>query len=361
MSSIWGENIKYSIFGESHGEAIGIVIDGLPSGVDIDLHLIRKEMKRRAPGINEFSTTRKELDQFEILSGYFNGYTTGAPLSMIIYNKNQRSSDYERDKVFIRPSHVDYTAYLKYNGFNDYRGGGHFSGRLTAPLVFAGAIAKQIIEKKGIKVGSHIYSIGNILDKPFEELDLNEQIIDKLSNTQFPVIDRLKSENMKNLILNVKEDGDSIGGIVECVILNLPPGLGSPFFDSLESKLAHILFSIPAVKGVEFGAGFKISYMKGSEANDEFYIEDDKIKTVTNNNGGILGGISNGMPIIFRVAFKPTPSIAKTQNTVDINSKKNTTIEIQGRHDPCIVQRAIPVVEAVAAMVALDCLFDKNI
>lgn len=354
MSGIWGKKIKYSIFGESHGKAIGITIDGLPAGIKLDLQYIQEELERRAPGRNEFSTPRKEIDSFEILSGYFNEHTTGTSLCAVIWNSDKHSRDYDKLKDVMRPGHADYSGNIKYCGFNDYRGGGHFSGRLTAPLVFAGAVAKQLLKTKGILIGSHIYSISNIYDTAFNLSNVDAEQINSLLKMSFPVLDDKKASRMKNIILTAKEESDSVGGIVEGVILNLPPGIGSPFFDSLESTLAHLLFSIPAVKGVEFGAGFSISEMKGSEANDELYIENDKVRTYTNNNGGILGGITNGMPVIFRTAFKPTSSIGKKQRTVDISKMENTELEVVGRHDPCIVQRAVPVVEAVAAMAVLD-------
>lgn len=354
MSGVWGNKIKYSIFGESHGKAIGITIDGLESGIELDLEEIRREMRRRVPGKNKLSTARNEKDEFEILSGYFNGKTTGTPICAIIRNSDQHSKDYEKTKNLMRPGHADYTGFIKYNGFNDYRGGGHFSGRLTAPIVFAGAVAKQVLNKKGIVVGSHIKSIGNVEEEFFPEIDIEENIIKELGNKEFPTLDEDKGLKMQNLILKMREEMDSVGGVVECAVLNLPSGIGSPFFGSVESVLSSLLFSIPAVKGVEFGAGFNIAKMKGSEANDEFHIENEKIKTYTNNNGGILGGITSGMPLVFRMAFKPTPSIAKEQKTVDISRGENTTIKIQGRHDPCIVQRAVPVVEAVAAMGILE-------
>ncbi|AYF54097.1 chorismate synthase [Clostridium novyi] len=353
MSGVWGSKIKYSIFGESHGKSIGITIDGLPPGIELDLNKLSREMRRRAPGKSKLSTTRVERDDFEILSGYFNNKTTGTPLCAIIQNLDKHSKDYEKTKDLMRPGHADFTGYIKYGGFNDYRGGGHFSGRLTAPIVFAGAIAKQILRKNNIVVGSHIKSIGDIEEEYFK-VSIKEELLEKLSAKSFATIDDKKGKEMQDAILQVRNNMDSIGGIIECAVLNLPPGLGNPFFGSVESVLSSLLFSIPAVKGVEFGAGFSISKMKGSEANDEFYIEDEKVKTYTNNNGGILGGITNGMPLIFRAAFKPTPSIAKEQRTVNILNKENTTIKIQGRHDPCIVQRAIPVVEAITAMGILE-------
>ncbi|SMC27553.1 chorismate synthase [Clostridium acidisoli DSM 12555] len=358
MSGTWGKNIKLSIFGESHGSAIGITIDGLEPGLEIDIEAVKKEMDRRAPGRSPLATARRESDTFEILSGYFNDRTTGTPLCAIIRNADQHSKDYGDLKKLMRPGHADYTGNVRYKGFNDYRGGGHFSGRITAPLVFAGAIAKQILANKGIIIGSHIKSIEKIQDASFEEIDLNEDLIRKLSYESFPVINKSSGDNMQELILKVKKDLDSVGGIVETVILNLPSGIGSPFFDSVESHLSSIIFSIPATKGIEFGKGFDISALKGSEANDEFYIENDIIKTKTNNNGGILGGITSGMPLVFRTAIKPTASISREQHTVDIEAHKNATLSIKGRHDPCIVPRAVPVIEAASAIAILDLMLD---
>lgn len=356
MSGVWGNKIKLSIFGESHGKAIGIVIDGLKPGIEIDIEYIKNEMKRRAPGNSLLSTPRKETDKFDILSGYFNGRTTGTPLSAIILNNNTRSRDYEKTASLLRPGHADFTGNVRYRGFNDYRGGGHFSGRITAPLVFAGAICKKILEDKGILIGSHIKSIGAIEDGScFDPVSISKEDILKLSKSKFPVLDEVKGKDMEESILKVKKEGDSVGGVIETVVVNLPAGIGEPFFDSVESSISHLLFSIPAVKGVEFGEGFNIASMKGSEANDEYYISEESItKTHTNNNGGVLGGITNGMPVIFRTAIKPTPSIAKTQRTVDIKKKQNTFLKIEGRHDPCIVPRAVPVVEAVAAIGILN-------
>lgn len=360
MSGMWGKNIKLSIFGESHGKAIGIVIDGLPPGIELDSEYINKEMKRRAPGRSKTVTSRKEKDSYEILSGYFNGRTTGTPLSAVIYNTSQRSRDYEAVKSIMRPGHADHTGYVRYSGFNDYRGGGHFSGRLTAPLVFAGAIAKQILSNKNIVIGSHIKSIGNIEDKAFNEINIERELLRKLTDKEFAVIDDKKGNEMKEYILKIKEEMDSVGGIIEAAVINLPKGIGEPFFDSVESKISHLLFSIPAVKGVEFGAGFDITKMKGSNSNDELYIKDKEISTFSNNNGGILGGITNGMPIIFRAAIKPTPSIGKLQKTIDIEKEINTEIKVQGRHDPCIVPRAVPVIEAVCGIALVDLMMEKG-
>lgn len=350
MSGMWGSKIKLSIFGESHGNAIGITIDGLPAGFSIDMDKIMMEMARRAPGKSSLSTPRKESDIPEILSGYFEGKTTGTPLCAIIRNSNTKSKDYSKLKDVMRPGHADYTGAVRYKGFNDYRGGGHFSGRITAPLVFAGAICKQILEVKGIIVSAHINSIGKIKDCSFLESDISDELLNSFKEKELPLINTKLEDEMRQEILSARSSGDSIGGTIECAILGVSPGIGEPFFDSVESTLAHLMFSVPAVKGIEFGKGFDISKMRGSEANDEYYLENGNIKTKTNNNGGILGGITNGMPIIFNVAIKPTASIFKEQNTVNIVTMEETTLCIEGRHDPCIVQRALPVIEAVAAI-----------
>lgn len=350
MSGMWGSKIKLSIFGESHGNAIGITIDGLPAGFSIDMDKIMMEMARRAPGKSSLSTPRKESDIPEILSGYFEGKTTGAPLCAIIRNSNTKSKDYSKLKDVMRPGHADYTGAVRYKGFNDYRGGGHFSGRITAPLVFAGAICKQILEVKGIIISAHINSIGKIKDCSFLESDISDELLNSFKEKELPLINTKLEDEMRQEILSSRSSGDSIGGTIECAILGVSPGIGDPFFDSVESTLAHLMFSVPAVKGIEFGKGFDISKMRGSEANDEYYLENGNIKTKTNNNGGILGGITNGMPIIFNVVIKPTASIFKEQNTVNIITMEETTLCIEGRHDPCIVQRALPVIEAVAAI-----------
>lgn len=350
MSGMWGSKIKLSIFGESHGNAIGITIDGLPAGFSIDMDKIMMEMARRAPGKSSLSTPRKESDIPEILSGYFEGKTTGTPLCAIIRNSNTKSKDYSKLKDVMRPGHADYTGAVRYKGFNDYRGGGHFSGRITAPLVFAGAICKQILEVKGIIVSAHINSIGKIKDCSFLESDISDELLNSFKEKELPLINTKLEDEMRQEILRARSSGDSIGGTIECAILGVSPGIGDPFFDSVESTLAHLMFSVPAVKGIEFGKGFDISKMRGLEANDEYYLENGNIKTKTNNNGGILGGITNGMPIIFNVAIKPTASIFKEQNTVNIVTMEETTLCIEGRHDPCIVQRALPVIEAVAAI-----------
>jgi chorismate synthase len=354
MSGTWGRNIKFSIFGESHGKAVGITIDGLKPGTEVDLDYIKREMGRRAPGKSELSTQRQEDDSFEILSGLFNGKTTGTPLCAIIRNSDQHSKDYEKTKSLMRPSHADYTGSVKYMGFNDYRGGGHFSGRLTAPLVFAGAVCRQVLERRGIIIGSHVRSIGRIEDRMFSLTDIDQDKLQSLRAEAFPVLDAEAGEAMQKEILDAKAEQDSVGGIIETAAINLPAGIGDPFFDSMESTLAHLLFSVPGIKGLEFGAGFDITRIRGSEANDEYYVNDGRVSTYSNNNGGIIGGITNGMPLVFRVAVKPTPSIGRTQRTINIENMENEEIEISGRHDPCIVTRAVPVIEAVTAMAILD-------
>ncbi|QAA33962.1 chorismate synthase [Clostridium manihotivorum] len=354
MSGVWGSNIKLSIFGESHGGAIGINISGLPVGKDINEEEIYKEMQRRAPGRSNLATARKEEDRVEILSGVFNGKTTGAPLCGIIRNNDTRSKDYSKLKDVMRPSHSDYPASVKYKGFNDYRGGGHFSGRITAPLVFAGAIAKSILREKGINIGAHIKSIADIEDDDFNPIYIDNTVLDTLKEKDLPIIDDNKKALMEHRILSAKMEGDSVGGVIQCAITGVEVGVGDPFFDSLESTIAHLAFSVPAVKGIEFGKGFELSKLKGSEANDSYYYEGEKIATKTNNNGGILGGLTNGMPVLFNVAIKPTASIIKYQDTVDIDKKEDTKLQIEGRHDPCIVTRAVVVIEAIAALAILD-------
>lgn len=350
MSGMWGNKFKVSIFGESHGAGIGITIDGLPSGFEINMDEVLIEMARRAPGKSKLSTARKEADLPEILSGFFEGKTTGTPLCAIIRNSDQHSRDYGKLKDLMRPGHADYPGFVKYKGFNDYRGGGHFSGRITAPLVFAGAICKQILESKGIKIGAHVKSIGKVNDKSFFDVNLTNELLDEIKVNELPLLATEKEEEMRNTILEARKDQDSVGGTIECAVLGIDAGIGDPFFDSVESTLAHLMFSVPAVKGIEFGKGFSMSERRGSECNDEYYFDGDKVKTYTNNNGGITGGITNGMPILFKVGIKPTPSISKAQKTIDISESKDVELVIEGRHDPCIVQRAVPVIEAVTAI-----------
>lgn len=360
MSSMIGNRLKLTIFGESHGRAVGAVIDGLPPGIYLDLDYIKYEMGRRKPGESSFSTSRSEDDDFQIISGYFEKKTTGAPLCALISNKDQHSEDYANIKNLLRPGHADYTGFIKYAGYNDYRGGGHFSGRLTAPLVFAGAVAKQILEKLDIFIGGHIKSIKDISEEGFNKIKVSRYDILRLRAKDFPVINESIGKKMKECILKAKDERDSVGGVIETAVINLDAGLGEPFFDSVESRLAHILFSIPAVKGVEFGEGFSITAMKGSEANDGYTVIDGKIETYTNHNGGILGGITTGMHLIFQVAVKPTPSIGRQQKTVDIKKLEEVEICVKGRHDPCIVPRVVPVVEAATALTILDFMLDRE-
>ena len=356
--NVWGNKLKISIFGESHGNGIGAVVDGIPSGLKLDEEFIRREMQRRAPGRDKFSTPRKEADEVEILSGVVDGYTTGTPICGIIRNTNTRSRDYHKE--LIRPGHADFTGFARYGETHDFRGGGHFSGRITAALVFAGALAKLALREKGVTIASHIKSIGSVCEKSFLDFEsIDEKLLCGLTEKAFPVIEDECGEGMKKVITEAAADKNSVGGIIECAAIGVKPGVGAPFFAPLESLISSIMFSIPAVKGIEFGRGFELSKMTGYEANDEFFTDGKKIMTRTNNNGGINGGISNGMPIVFSVAVKPTPSIAKKQNTVDMAKMENTEIEIQGRHDPCIVQRAAVVVESGTAIALLEgILFD---
>ena len=351
MSSMTGNKIKISVFGQSHSKGIGVVIDGLPAGKKIDMEKVLNFMDRRAPGKNSLSTQRKESDTPEILSGLVNGVTCGAPLCMVIYNENQNSADYTDITDTPRPSHADFSANVKYNGFNDVSGGGHFSGRLTAPLCFAGAVCMQFLEDMGVKIQSHIQKIKNVYDIQIDYVNIGEW---NTSQKDFPVIDETQGKLMIAEIEKARENGDSVGGVIECAVTGVKAGFGNPMFDGIENLLAKNIFGIPAVKGVEFGNGFSATDLFGSENNDDFCIVDGEIKTKTNNSGGINGGITNGMPIVFRTAIKPTPSIFKEQNSVSIENKTEQKLQITGRHDPCIVQRAVPVVEAVAAITLLD-------
>lgn len=358
----WGRNIRLSIFGESHGPSIGIVIDGLPPGTEIDLDMINRRMARRAPGNSEFATPRKEADIPEILSGVKDGKTTGAPLACVIFNKNQRSGDYGD---FLRPGHSDWTATLKYGGHADLRGGGHFSGRLTAPLVFAGAVALGILADKGIRIFGRIRSIEEADDGielegvMFRHGDETCGMLENISEKDFPAADG-SEEIFKERILAAKRGHDSVGGCIEAVAVGNLAGLGEPFFNSVESSIASLMFSVPAVKGLEFGGGFKLCGLRGSVANDPIRIENGNLYSVTNNNGGILGGIANGMPLILRVAIKPTSSIAREQKSVGCHATENVDIRVGGRHDPCIASRATPVIESVVALSLLDLMMEAG-
>lgn len=358
MSYSFGKNFKVTLFGQSHSEDLGIIIDGISAGYKINKDLIRKNLDRRRPGKNKFSTARKEDDDFKIVSGEVDGLTCGAPLCAIIENKDQRSKDYDNLKDRPRPSHADYPAYVKFKGFNDIRGGGQFSGRMTAPIVIAGSIAEDLLLNRGIKIYSRIKSLGDEEDAKLELKDINEDKLYNLKNEDFPVFDHEVREKMQEEILRAKEDGDSIGGIVETFILNMPVGIGEPFFDSLESVISHAVFSVPGIRGIEFGSGFEAAKMHGSLHNDEYYYENGKVKTKTNNHGGIIGGLSSGMPIIFRTAVKPTSSILKTQSTISLKGKKNVDLQIVGRHDPSIVPRALVAIEMITAIAILDLVME---
>ena len=356
MSSMTGKNIKVSVFGQSHSAAIGVVIDGLPAGFTLDMEKIYAFMARRAPGNNAFSTQRKEADKPEIMSGLVDNTTCGAPLCAVIHNTNTRSGDYSNLKDCPRPSHADYAASVRYNSFNDIAGGGHFSGRLTAPLCFAGAVCMQILESRNINIKAHIYSIGNEKDTPFDFISVTDADI---ASKDFPVIDDEAGKRMQDVILSAKADADSVGGIIECAVTGVPAGYGNPMFDGVENIIAKNIFGVPAVKGIEFGNGFECTKIRGSENNDSYTVCDGRIVTQTNNAGGITGGITTGMPIVFRTAMKPTPSIGKEQVSVSLSEMTDKKLTIHGRHDPCIVQRAVPVIEAVAAISVLDILEDQ--
>ena len=352
MSSTYGENLKLSIFGQSHGPAIGMTLDGIPAGQPVDLEALQQFLNRRAPGQNAWSTPRKEEDRPEFLGGVLDGYTCGAPIAADIYNKNTRSGDYDNLKSCPRPGHADYTAQIKYGGFQDAAGGGHFSGRLTAPLCIAGGLCKQWLEEMGIRIGAHIVKIGQMDGKYFDPVDPE---FDKVGHI-FPALSAEKAEQMQENITMAKENGDSIGGTIECAITGLPAGIGEPMFGGVESKISQIVYGIPAVKSITFGNTADL----GSENNDGFVCKNGVLGTLTNHCGGILGGITNGMPVIFSVSIKPTPSIAKAQQTVNMKTGEITMLEIKGRHDPCIVPRAVPVVEAAAAIAIYDLILGNT-
>lgn len=352
MSSTYGEKLKLSIFGQSHGPAIGMVLDGIPAGLPVDLEKLQLFLNRRAPGQFDYATPRKEADRPEFLSGIVNGFTCGAPIAAMIANTNTRSGDYSELRDCPRPGHADYTAQIKYGGYQDAAGGGHFSGRLTASICIAGGLCKQWLEEMGIQIGAHIAAIGGVVDEPVY-LDWVNPELDKIP-VEFPVLNPERAAKMKAAIAAAKADGDSVGGLIECIATGLPVGLGEPMFGGMESRIAQIVYGIPAVKGLNFGSGFSGAYMRGSENNDQYTVENGKIKTVRNYAGGILGGITNGMPLVFEVAVKPTPSIAKPQKSVSLRRMEETELSVKGRHDPCIVPRAVPVIEAAAAIAIYD-------
>ena len=328
MASIFGKNVKISIFGQSHSAAIGVVIDGLPAGIKLDQEKLQSFLDRRAPGQSRYTTARKEGDRPEFLSGLVDGTTCGAPLAAVIRNTNTRSSDYDNIRDVPRPGHADYTAHIKYGGFEDVSGGGHFSGRLTAPLCVAGGIALQILEQKGVSVSASILEIGGSREDPFGKIE------------------------------EARREGDSVGGVIQCTAEGLPPGIGEPMFDGLENRIAQAVFAIPAVKGIEFGRGFEAARLRGSENNDQFCYDGERVRTRTNNHGGILGGLSSGMPVVFRVAIKPTPSISIEQDSISYSREENVRIAVRGRHDPCIVPRAVPCVEAACALAIYDLMLE---
>lgn len=354
MSSTYGDKIKISVFGESHGNGIGVVIDGLPAGIKIDIDKVLVQMARRAPGKDKTATPRLEKDFPNVLSGMLDNTLTGAPLCAVIENTNTRSGDYSNLLSCPRPGHSDYAAFVKYNGANDIRGGGHFSGRITAPIVFAGAVCRQILEQKGIKIAAHIASIGNVNDERFNPVEIEDSLIEKLNLSAFALIDDSAEQKMRDEVEKARASLDSVGGTIECAVTGIEAGIGDPMFDGVEGVIAKAVFGVPAIKGIEFGKGFELAKMRGSQSNDPFRYKDGKVVTETNNMGGILGGITNGMPVVFRAAVKPTPSISQKQKTVDLQKKENAELEIHGRHDPCIVPRAVPVIEAVTAIAIIN-------
>ena len=354
MSSTYGENLKLSIFGQSHGPAIGMTLDGIPAGLPVDFDRLQAFLNLRAPGQKDWSTPRKEEDKPEFLGGILEGYTCGAPIAAVIHNKNTRSGDYDNLKTCPRPGHADYTAQIKYGGFQDATGGGHFSGRLTAPLCIAGGLCKQWLSQMGIEIAAHIQSIGGVMDDSFDS------VCPALGQVglNFPVLDEQKGHVMQERIANARNNGDSVGGSIQCAITGLPAGLGEPMFGGVENRIAQIIYGIPAVKGVLFGEDCRTYH--GSEYNDSFCMENNSVCTKTNHCGGILGGITNGMPVIFEVSLKPTPSISRQQETLDISTGGTSLLEISGRHDPCIVPRAVPVVEAAAAIAIYDLILGNT-
>ena len=356
MSSTYGNNLKLSIFGQSHGPAVGMTLDGIPAGLPVDAEKLQTFLNRRVPGHNNWSTSRKESDKPEFLGGIVDGYTCGAPIAAMIPNTNTRSVDYDNLKDCPRPGHADYTAQIKYGGFQDAAGGGHFSGRLTAPLCIAGGLCKQWLEEMGIQISAHILAIGECGDNYFDPMDPEVESVP----SEFPVLNPEAGAAMQKIITEAKAAGDSVGGIVECAITGLPAGIGEPMFGGVESRIAQIVYGIPAVKGIEFGIGFDCACVPGSASNDAFSIANGRVVTETNNAGGILGGITNGMPVIFTTAFKATPSISCPQNSISLRSGEPMELTITGRHDPCIVPRAVPVVEAAAAIAIYDLILGNT-
>ena len=356
MSSTFGENLKLSIFGQSHGAAIGMTLDGIPAGLPVDFEKLQVFLNRRAPGQNDWSTPRKEEDRPEFLAGILDGYTCGAPIAAVIRNNNTKSKDYSNLYDIPRPGHADYTAQVKYGGFQDVAGGGHFSGRLTAPLCIAGGLCKQWLEEMGIRIGAHIVQIG--LEKA-DRFNFLTPELDQIGTT-FPTLTQNDAAKFQSVIAKARLEGDSVGGRVECAITGLPAGIGEPMFGGVESRIAQIVYGIPAVKNIGFGLSDSFAIVPGSESNDAYTVEKGKIQTLTNHCGGILGGITNGMPVIFDVTFKPTPSISKQQQSISLSKGEVVPLEVKGRHDPCIVPRAVPVVEAAAAIAIYDLILGNT-
>lgn len=356
MSSTYGESLKLSIFGQSHGPAIGMTLDGIPAGLPVDLDALQIFLNRRSPGRNDWSTPRREQDRPEFLGGIYEGFTSGAPIAAVIYNQNTRSGDYDNLKDCPRPGHADYTAHVKYGGFQDAAGGGHFSGRLTAPLCIAGGLCKQWLEELGIRIGAHIQQIGSQQAPGFDPLSPQLDRVGLL----FPTLTPEACDAFQAAIAAARADGDSVGGVVECAITGLPAGIGEPMFGGVENRIAQIIYGIPAVKALEFGDGMGACACRGSQQNDGFTPAHGAVQTLTNHCGGILGGITNGMPVLFRVGFKPTPSIAAPQQSVSLSRMEASPLQVKGRHDPCIVPRAVPVVEAAAAIAVYDMILGNT-
>ncbi len=360
MSSFYGENLRFTIFGQSHSPAIGVTIEGIPAGHHIQFEELQKFLNRRAPGRSPTATARQEADVPSFVSGLVNGITCGAPITAIIENTDVRTQDYQSLKDSPRPGHADFTSQMKFHGYQDPTGGGHFSGRLTAPLCIVGGICLQLLRSEGICVAAHIQSIGPVQDSTFDPVSVDAALLDSIPGKAMALIDDSRAAHMEQAILEAKSNGDSLGGIIECAVVGLPAGLGDPMFAGMENRISQAVFGIPAVRGIEFGTGFAAAQMLGSEHNDPYDWKHGQVRTRTNHHGGILGGITSGMPLIFRTALKPTPSIAKVQESVSLRQKQGISIQIQGRHDPCIVPRAVPCVEAAAAVAIYDALLQRR-
>ncbi len=359
MASSYGNNIKITIFGQSHGPVVGVTVEGLPAGLHVDAEELRAFMARRAPG-GSLSTPRKEADEVEFISGLYQGHTCGVPLTAVIRNANVRPQDYDNLVWTPRPGHADFTGHIKYGGFEDPSGGGHFSGRLTAPLCIAGALCIQILRAKGIEIAAHIAAIGQVRDRPFDPVSVSDNDFTALRQSDLPVLDEQQGLKMRAVIEQARAGGNSVGGVIECAAVGLPAGLGDPMMDGMENRIAAIVFAIPGVKGIEFGSGFAGAALWGSQNNDAFYVQDGAVRTRTNNHGGILGGITSGMPLIFRAAVKATPSIAREQESVNLKTLRGVVLRVKGRHDPCIVPRAVPCVEAAAAIALYDAWLEQK-